>query len=92
MEDQIKKAIQISRLNVDPKKFKKDIKEVIEMFNEIKEVDVSGIPLNILPIKVKNQMRKDLSYKDINKKTTYQKLKRDFNPDKEKLSIGPKLK
>ncbi|MFW6025256.1 MAG: hypothetical protein ACOCRX_02830 [Candidatus Woesearchaeota archaeon] len=89
MINQIKKAIKISRLNVNSKEFEEDIKGVIEMFEEIEKVDVEGIELEILPSKVKNQMREDETYNE-NKK--FSSIVKDFKPNKKELSIGPKLK
>lgn len=92
MKEQIKKAIEISRLNIEQDEFSEDIISILEMFDELEEVNVEDIELEILPIKVKNQFREDRTYKQINESEDYFKIKSQFNPDKERISIGPKLK
>jgi aspartyl-tRNA(Asn)/glutamyl-tRNA(Gln) amidotransferase subunit C len=43
----------------EKEKFVKELKEILNAFSQIDEVDTKGIPISLQPVELKNHMRED---------------------------------
>ena len=80
-EELIKKIATVARLNLSEeeiKEFVPQLKEVLDSFNEINNIDTTGIEPSYQPVKIKNSLREDeikpsLSVKDALKNSKHKK-------------------
>lgn len=84
--DSIAKIARIKLSPADKDKFEKESKEILKMFEQIEEKDVSNVKPSFQPIEVKNRIRED---KVLSKDSKQFILSKDCEDD---FFIGPKIK
>lgn len=61
-EKDIKKLAELARINLSPDEipgFKKDIQEILDYFEQLKEVETEGVEELVHPLETKNVFRED---------------------------------
>ncbi|MCK5282505.1 MAG: Asp-tRNA(Asn)/Glu-tRNA(Gln) amidotransferase subunit GatC [Nanoarchaeota archaeon] len=80
-KDVVKKVAQVARLRLtgnEVNKFTAELKEILDAFSKIDEVDTENTKMSIQPVEVKNALREDkvgecLSVEDALKNTEHKK-------------------